>query len=400
MNKVVAIIPWGDVIEDFLDPIGLTVHQLAQDMSGGWLFGYVEALQQAGWSPLVLAPSSTVRQVERLTHAATGAPIWLVPGYSSQGTASPSRQAIRQWRATPLRAFRQVLRQERCHALLVQDYERPQFDALVALGRSLRVPVFATFQGGDRTLSRVERLIRARSIAEAAGLIIAASAERERVAAAYRRARVANIPNPIDVQEWRPFPPAEARAALGLANDTFVAVTHGRIDIHRKGLDLLLAAWTGPGELVLIGSGQDREQLATMVEGRTGVRWIDTYTNDREFIRRWLSASDVYVSASRIEGMPVAPLEAMACGLPVIGSTAQGLADMLASEGPAVGLLFPSENVAMLAAAIGRLRDDPALRRTLGHHGRELVEQRFSIESVANALDALLHAALDRRLAS
>jgi len=390
MNTAVAIVPWGDVIEDYLAPIGLTVRQLAEEMSGGWLFGYVEALQQAGWAPLVLAPSSSVRQPERLIHAATGAPIWLVPGRSCESIQNRNLRALRQWITTPLRAFREVLLQERCRTLIVQDYERPQFDALAALGRSLRVPVFATFQGGDRTLSGLEGLVRGRSVASAAGLIIAASAERERVQALYRPAHVADIPNPIDIYEWQPSSRSEARSVLGLADGPFIAVTHGRIDVHRKGLDVLLAAWTGPGELILIGSGQDRERLAAMVAGRSDVRWIDSYTNDRSLIRRWLCAADVYVSASRIEGMPVAPLEAMACGLPVIGSTAQGLRDILEGDGPSGGLLFPSENVAALSAAISRLRDDPALRSRLGDGARRLVEQRFSVPTVSRALDALL----------
>ena len=395
MSGVVAIVPWGDVIEDYLAPIGLTVHQFAREMSGGWLFGYVEGLKQAGWTPLVLAPSTSVRGIERLAHAATGAPIWLVPGRSCEAIKNSALRAVQQWRTTPLRAMAKVLRQERCEALIVQEYERPQFDLLVGLGRSLRVPVFATFQGGDRTLSPVERPVRGRSIRQAAGLIIAASAERERVGKTYPTAVVADIPNPIDVEEWRPSPRHEARSALGLADDLFVAVTHGRIDLYRKGLDLLLAAWTGPGQLVLIGSGQDRERLAAMIAGRSDVRWIDTYTNDRPFIRRWLAAADVYISASRTEGMPVAPLEAMACGLPVIGSTAQGLRDILEGDEPPGGVLFPSGDGAALSAAVARLRDDPQLRRQLGAQGRNLVQKRFSIPSVGRDLHHFLQAGMN-----
>lgn len=396
MSRVVAIVPWGDVIEDYLGPIGLTVQQFADEMSGGWLFGYVAALQLAGWSPLILAPSSSVRGTERLTHADTGAPIWLVPGSSTEEAGTGSLRAARQWLTMPLSGMRRVLEAQQCKALIVQDYERPQFDFLVALGRAHRLPVLATFQGGDRTLSRLERLVRGRSMTRAAGLIIAASAERERVRGTYRPSRIADIPNPLDLEEWRPSPREEARAALGLHADRFVAVTHGRIDIYRKGLDVLLAAWSGPGELVLIGSGQDRERLGTLTAGRSDVRWIDTYSNDRTFIRQWLSAADVYVSASRIEGMPVAPLEAMACGLPVIGSTAPGLRDILESGGPQAGLLFPSEDVAALSAALARLHDDPVLRRELGRQGRSLVEQRYSLTTVSEALDALLRASLEQ----
>jgi starch synthase len=254
------------------------------------------------------------------------------------------------------------------------------------------IPVFATFQGGDWTLSRVERLVRRRSIRRAAGLVVAASAERARVAAAYdlQAERIAAVPNPVDLEVWTPMPRAEARASLKIGEHDFVAVTHGRIDIHRKGLDLLLAGWAGSGLLVLIGSGQDRERFAAMVGGRTDVRWIDHYTNDRELIRRWLSAADLYISASRLEGMPVAPLEAMACGLPVVVSTAKGLEDIFPPDLPSGGIRFPSGDVDSLSAAIKKLRDNPALRHRLGLHARAVIELRFSIACVGERLGLLL----------
>jgi starch synthase len=392
VKPVVAIVPWGDVIEDYLGPIGLSVEEFARDMSGGWLFGYVQALQSAGFSPFVLAPSASVDEPRKLTHADTGIAIWLVPGRSCQSIGNPELRSVCQWLTMPWSAMKQVLRQERCHYLLVQDYERPQYDSLVNIGRSMGIPVFATFQGGDRTSSRVEGPVRRRSIRRAAGLVVAASAERMRLASAYAlpAERITAIPNPVDLELWSPMPRAAARASLNIAEQVFLAVTHGRIDIHRKGLDLLLAGWAGPGLLVLIGSGQDRERFATMVEGRTDVRWIDHYTNDRDLIRRWLSAADLYISASRLEGMPVAPLEAMACGLPVIASTAKGLEDIFPVDLPSGGVRFPSGDVDALSAAIQKLRNDPALRHRLGLQAREAVRRLFSIASVGERLASLL----------
>ncbi|WP_300972949.1 glycosyltransferase family 4 protein [Sphingomonas sp. LHG3406-1] len=397
MTRVVAIVPWGDVIEDYLDPIGVTLEAFAGEMSGGWLFGYVEALQAVGWAPFVLVPSSRVEQPRRLVHAATGCAIWLVPGRTCQKVGNPELRAVRQWLTTPVQGMAKVLRNQRCDLLLVQDYERPQFDALVRLGRTMGIPVFATFQGGDHIQSRVERLVRRRTIRRSAGLIVAASAERARVDRDYGlgAGHVAAIPNPVDLELWSPLPRSDARAALGIEEAAFVAVTHGRIDIHRKGLDLLLAAWRGPGLLVLIGSGQDRDRLAAMIEDRSDVRWIDGYTNDRQFIRRWLSAADLYVSASRLEGMPVAPIEAMACGLPVVASTAKGLEDIFPADLPAGGLLFPNGDVAALSAAVDRLRDDPALRQRLGEAGREVAGRRFSIAAVGQSLRQFLERGVD-----
>ncbi len=394
MTRVIAIFPWGDVIEDFLEPIGLTTEDFVQNMTGGWLFGYIAALRLAGWAPIIIAPSKVVAAAECVTHRGSGAPIWLVPGSSSQAIRSSEFRAISQWRREPVPAYREIIRREGCQALLIQEYESPRFDVLVRLAARVGIPAFATFQGGDRTLSRIEKLIRARSIGMSAGLIIAASVERERVRRSYGALLppIVSIPNPLDCEEWQAESQDQARRSLGFLRDEFIAITHGRIDIHRKGLDVLLSAWSGPGLLVLIGSGQDKVQFSRMVTGRADVSWIDTYTNDRSLIRQWLSAADIYVTASRIEGMPVAPLEAMACGLPVVATDAQGLSDIIGLNENCGGILVAGDDPARLAAAIERLRGNPELRATLGRAARMRVEHSFSIEPVGRALELFLPA--------
>jgi glycosyltransferase involved in cell wall biosynthesis len=391
----IALFPWGDVIEEFLEPIGLSVRDFAEQMSGGWLFGYAAALRLAGWAPVIVAASDQVAATTHLTHAATGTPIWIVPGRRVRAGRSAALHSLRQWRAAPLAAFEDVLRAQDCRALLVQEYEYTRFDALVRLAARLRIPAYASFQGGDRTFSWLERAVRRRSLRMCAGLVIASSAERARVEATYpAHPPIVAIANPLDCEEWQALDRQQARAQLGLPAQAFIAINHGRIDIRRKGLDVLLQAWAQAqgDELVIIGSGQDREAFAQLLaSGAPGrVRWISDYTTDRALMRRWLSAADVYVSASRIEGMPVAPLEAMACGLPVIATDAQGLPDILEGGEAAGGILVPREDPAALAAAIERLRTDPALRQRLGQAARRRVEHAFSVQAVATGFTSLL----------
>jgi starch synthase len=174
-------------------------------------------------------------------------------------------------------------------------------------------------------------------------------------------------------------------------------INHGRIDIRRKGLDVLLEAWAAPegDELVVIGSGQDHDAFAALVAGRGSgnIRWISDYTTDRVLVRRWLSAADVYVTASRTEGMPVAPLEAMACGLPIVATDAQGLPDILEGGENSGGLVVPRDDAAAISAAIKRLRSDPDLRERLSHAARRRIEQKFSISAVGAALCEFLNRA-------
>jgi glycosyltransferase involved in cell wall biosynthesis len=399
-SRSVALFPWGDVIEEFLEPIGLTTGDFAEQMSGGWLFGYAAALQRAGMRPVIVCGSEGCDRPTRLTHATTGTAIWLVPARRVAEAGSPALRSIRRWRATPSSGFEAVLRQERCCALIVQEYEYTRFDMLIRLGRRLGVPTFATFQGGDRTLSWAEAMVRPSSLAASAGLIIASSAERERVRRQYgkRLPAIADIPNPLDVDAWRPIDKAEARASLGLSPDDFILINHGRIDIRRKGLDVLLAAWgrCDGGELVIIGSGQDHAAFTTLLReaGLPRVRWIAEYTTDRGFMLRWLSAADAYVTASRIEGMPVAPLEAMACGLAVVATDAQGIPDIFINGEASGAQLVPREDVYALSAAIDRLRRSPSLRATLGAAGHRRVESGFSVDAVGNALAGLISSQL------
>src|SRR5262249_7593434 len=75
----VALLPWGDVIEDFLFGIGVTVDAFCDEMSGGWLFGYVDALARFEVETVIVCFSRGVDAPTCRVHAPTGAPIWLLP---------------------------------------------------------------------------------------------------------------------------------------------------------------------------------------------------------------------------------------------------------------------------------------------------------------------------------
>ncbi|SCB35685.1 glycosyltransferase family 4 protein [Rhizobium multihospitium] len=396
---MIALFPWGDVIEEFLDPIGLELQDFVERMTGGWLFGYAAALSSAGHKPIIVCASERVHRIECYEHPSTGTPIWVAPAKRPRQGHSPSAYSLRRWSATPLSAFREILSRSKCNLLLAQEYEYTRFDALAWLARGLNLPLYATFQGGDRTLSWIEAAARRLSLRACRGLIVASSAERERLAKAYPRIalNIANIPNPLATQEWQAMDRSEARANLGLPQDCFIVLNHGRIDIRRKGLDVLLEAWERLADasacrLVIIGSGQDNDAFAKLVRESelTNVQWLSGYMTDRALIRRWLSAADVYVTASRVEGMPVAPLEAMACGLPIIASDAQGLPDILIDGEASGGLMVAQEQPEEIARALARLKGDGALRARLGAAARRRVMEKFSIEAVGAALDEFL----------
>lgn len=398
-SLVVALFPWGDVIEEFLDPIGLRLADFVEQMTGGWLFGYAAALQRSGHRPVIVCASEKVSRIECRNHTGTGTPIWIIPGRRSRQGHSSAAYSLRRWAATPLSAFQEVLGRSQCDVLLVQEYEYTRFEALAWIARRMDIPLYATFQGGDRTLSWIEAIARQASLRACGGLIVASAAERQRLAKSYPHIvlNIANIANPIDTQEWKAIDRQEARRSLGLSQGAFIAVNHGRIDIHRKGLDVLVKAWSSfaddpDSELVIIGSGQDQEAFAKLLSGSglPNLQWLSSYTTDRALMRRWLSAADAYVTTSRIEGMPVAPLEAMACGLPVIATDAQGLPDILENGEKSGGLIVRRDRPEEIARALERLKDDVDFRMRLGAAARKRVEESFSLDAVGAALDAFL----------
>ncbi len=397
------------------------------------MFGYVEALKRVGVRSVLFCISNRVNAPEQYVHKPTGTTICILPapkihamprrlmqnpyGWTVEDTFGqidrfrrPAFQLLKDitpYLATPLFALARELKRENCRVILCQEYEYARFDACVLLGQQIGLRVFATFQGGDFQLSRLERFFRSATIQRCAGLIIATETEIQRVQSRYGvpASKVAQIFNPIDVMSWRSHDPSDkanrnqTRAALGIPLDAQVVVCHGRIDIHRKGLDILMAAWEQicrdrPDRelrLLLVGTGSDAEQLRQLIAAQSlrGILWIDKYVRDRALMQQYLSAADLYTLASRHEGFPVAPIEAMACGLPVVVTRAPGVPDILGSEEMG-GLMVPCDDAPALADAIGRVLDDQTLRLRLSQQARDRAEQCFSLNAIGQQLHRFL----------
>lgn len=427
----VALLPWGDVIEDFLDTIGLSFEEFQTQMSGGWLFGLIEALGGAGVRPVLVCFSVGVRTPQRLTHTPTGATLWVLPPtrlfktlrrYEAALRSSPGNRLSRLLQrvalpalqfalprlSTPSRVLSSCLRRERCAAIICQEFEYGRFDSCVAIGKRLGLPVFATFQGGMAPTNPLERALRRITVRASAGLVIAPRREIERVRACYSlcQDQIARVFNPVSLSMWsvadRKHEREAGRALLGIPPGVRVVICHGRIEMHRKGLDVLLEAWrlvceTRPREslrLLLVGTGGDAARLHARIDemGLTNVVWVDRYVLDREEMKRYLSAADVSVLPSRHEGFPVAPLEAMACGLPVVAADAPGVSDILENGELSGGLVVPREDAPALARALGRVLDDEALRLLLATRAQERVHFHFSLEVVGQKWRTFLEA--------
>ena len=177
------------------------------------------------------------------------------------------------------------------------------------------------------------------------------------------------------------MPPAERR------DDRFTVTWVGRM-LPRKDPSTLLDAAELLGEdveIVFIGDGEERAPLARDVARRgLGHRVRVVGLLEREEVYREIARSDLYVSTSKGEGLPVAVLEAMACGTPVLLSDIPPHREIEGAEIPFV----PVGDAAAFAKAIDRFRSMPLEeRRALGRRGRAVVEAGFSLASMHQGYD-------------
>jgi glycosyltransferase involved in cell wall biosynthesis len=207
------------------------------------------------------------------------------------------------------------------------------------------------------------------------------------------------LPHGVDVERFRPadrVEKVERRLALGLPTTGIIAVYTGRL-LRGKGLDTLLdafaplAAGRDDVRLVLVGAGGAQ---SLSVEDELRARSLAPPLASRvvfagrvDDVSPWLQAADFFVFPSLFEGLGISLVEALACGLPAIGSRTGGIVDVIA-DGRS-GLLVPPGDAAALGSALRRLAEDTAGRAEMGRAGRAEALARFDERDVVTRYRAL-----------
>ncbi len=200
------------------------------------------------------------------------------------------------------------------------------------------------------------------------------------------RERLALVPNGVTLERFDGMPDARAaRARLGVATDATVAVMIANLNHHKGHADLLdgLGAVRSrlPDDFVLLCVGRDdgigRELAARADALGIGdkVRWLGS----RSDVPEVLAAADLAVSASHQEGSSNAVLEAMAAGVPVVGTAVGGTPEAVTHG--VHGLLVPPRDPAAIGLAVAALLEDVELRRGMGRAAARRIRDEYSMQA-------------------
>ncbi|HEX5369090.1 MAG TPA: glycosyltransferase [Dehalococcoidia bacterium] len=280
------------------------------------------------------------------------------------------------------------------------------------LKRELGVPFVITFHA----LGRVRRLYQANSdrfpderfliedriVAEADRIIAECPEDRLDLLRYYDadEAKIAVVPCGFDAEELAPVAKNVARRAAGLAEDEPVILQLGRL-VPRKGVDTVIQALARlrcrhdlAARLLIVG-GQSEEPDAEktpeigrlhLVACEEDVEDLVTFAGrrERDCLRYYYSAADVFVTTPWYEPFGITPLEAMACARPVVGSDVGGIKySVVHGE---TGYLVPPNDPDALAERLAELISEPSLATAMGRRGLQRVHEHFPWQRIAGQI--------------
>jgi len=274
--------------------------------------------------------------------------------------------------------------------------------AAISAGRRTRVPVVQTYHAlgtvkrryqGAMDTSPPGRIGYERSLGRAVDRVVAQCQDevRELARMGVPRARMSVIPSGVNDRLFAPTGPA----ALG--HDRPRILTVGRL-VERKGFqDVIRAMRHVPdAELVVVG-GPPPAQLAEDPQARRlravaeacqvadRVRLVGAV--GKEEMPAWYRSADILVAAPWYEPFGLTPLEAMACGVPVVATAVGGLADTVVNG--STGDLVPAQDPDGLGEALRRLLDDEVRRFAYASAALDRIRQRYTWPCTAAALDSV-----------
>jgi len=211
-----------------------------------------------------------------------------------------------------------------------------------------------------------------------------------------RPGRVTVIQNGITPMPFEGEHRLEVRKEAGIGADDLFLLSVGRL-VYPKAHDVLVSAMPAvlkefPNAKVgICGDGVLRRKLETQIKS-LGLEDSVKLLGQQNNVAKFLSSADVFVLPSRSEGLPIALLEAMSIGLPVIATKVEGM-DEVVTEG-AHGLFAPVDDVESLSQVILQLLRDPHMRARMGAAAKRRVNEIYSVDRMGEQYLNLMHSLL------
>ncbi len=304
-----------------------------------------------------------------------------------------------------------VRRQGRPYDLIHANF---WMSGLVALNikAALGIPFVVTFhalglvrrqyQGKDDGFPDQRFEMEQRVVQEADGIIAECPQDKEDLIEFYaaEAERIREIPCGFDPQELWPLNKRAAARKIGLQSDEWTVLQLGRM-VPRKGVDTAICGFAAmvkrlevPARMLIVG-GESREPDAAItpeigrlqkIAAEEGIsdRVLFSGRRNRDELKYYYSAADVFISTPWYEPFGITPLESMACGTPVIGARVGGIKYTVVDG--ETGYLVPPKDPEAIAAKLIGLYQDPARHERLRQQAIRRVNQHFTWRKVTEAL--------------
>jgi len=278
----------------------------------------------------------------------------------------------------------------------------PATTAIVAR-KLFGIPVVATLHGSGlssdvlrlkrRLLGKTRLRVLCREIT--AFCVISAVIDRELAAEGVPVQKRISIPNGVDTERFTPLAPAQKKAlrsSLDLLADARVVVFVGRLAPEKR-VDLLTGIWRSVREtvprarLLIVGSGPEEVELKH--RANDGILFLGSQAD----VTPYLQAADLFVLPSAAEGLSLALLEALACGLPAIATSVGGNPEVIHHR--ETGWLTPPNDPLALTEAIVTLLEDEKLQSKLRENARAHAVRNYSLVKMADRLVDLYRQVLE-----
>lgn len=292
-----------------------------------------------------------------------------------------------------MQAYR-LLKQTKCDVIHSHGYRSNIIG--ICLAKILRLPSIATCHGyisTDGNLRVYNFLDRLMMRFSSKIIAVSGALKQDLLKSGIQEKRVITIENAVQANYTRQAfiaKRAEKRALLGIHHDEFIVGYVGRLSTE-KGVNHLIDAIcslrkTGTAaRALIIGDGPQRNELERMAQ-RNGLGDHILFTGFQSDIPSWLPSLDIFVLPSLTEGTPMALLEAMAAGVPVVASRVGGVPKLIAHG--INGYLFDAGNSVELAGLLSNLLKKPDIGNAMAEEALRVVDKRYALSEWCAAIQA------------